>query len=366
MAFYLTSNVTIGGYERIMVNKVSWKTDVGNFIDSCNITLPRAKYLVNPPGLQTQEIDLQDPDRNKVYLFKEGDKVSVMLGYNNKNEMRFEGFVRNVKLGIPVELECEGYGYQLYDVIFNKTYSTVTVKQLLLDVTSGTDIKLSPEIPGIPLKNVRFKNATGIQVLEYLKKECQLAVYFNFNELYVGTLFGKVQKHVKVGIGYNTVKDDDFQKRKVDKTMKIVVREKAKTGVVTKTKSSLKKTDAEKEAERKQKEKERQEKAINRVTKKYDNEKEVKIKAGIPSQYVKEIVNRLQLKENYKGYEGSLQLFLVPYVNKGMVLEINGGMYPEKAGSYFVESVSGEFGMSGGRQTVNLGFLTSNGNTGTN
>lgn len=364
MAFYLTSDITIGNYTKIKPNKVSWKTDVGNFIDTCNITLPRISHLIN--DYEDKTADLNEGQVKKIYQFKEGDKVSVSLGYNNKNIKRFEGFVRNVKLGIPVELECEGYGYQLYDIIFNKTYSSVTVKQLLKDLTSGTDIQLSPELPDIPLKNLRFKNATGIQVLEFLKKECQLAVYFNFSELYVGTLFGKVQKHAKVRIGWNTVKDDDFQKKRVDKQMKIVVREKDKKGEVTKTKSKLKLTEAQKEAERKRKEKERQEKANDRVTRKYDNEKEIKIKAGIPAKYVQEIVNRLQLKENYRGYEGSLELFLVPYVNKGMVLEVNGGKFSEeKKGNYFIESVSGEFGMGGGRQTTTLGFIW-NGNVGTN
>lgn len=360
MAFYLTSDITIGNYSKIKPNKVSWKTDVGSFIDTCNITLPRISHMVNDYDDQT--LDINAPKNRKIYQFKEGDKVSVLLGYDNKNVKRFVGFVRNVKLGIPVELECEGYGYQLYEIIFNKTYATVTVKQLLQDVTAGTDIKLSSEIPDIPLKNLRFKNATGIQVLEYLKKECQLAVYFNFDELYVGTLFGKVQARTKVKIGWNTIKDDDFQKRQVDKQIKIVVREKDKKGEVTKTKSKIKLTDAEKAAEEKRKE----QKENDRITRKYDNEKEIKIKAGMPAKYVQEIVNRLQLKENYRGYEGSLQLFLVPYVNKGMVLEVNGGKFSsEKSGNYFVESISGEFGMNGGRQTVNLGFIW-NGNEGTN
>ncbi|RQO37951.1 hypothetical protein DBR39_13775 [Chryseobacterium sp. KBW03] len=363
MAFYLTSDITIGNYKKVKPNKVSWKTDVGNFVDTCNISLPRISHMINDYVDKT--FDLNDVDNKKIYQFKEGDKVTVLLGYNNNNIKRFEGFIRNVKLGVPVELECEGYGYQLYDVIFNKSYSSVTVKDLLKDLINDTDIELSPDIPDIPLKNVRFKNATGIQVLEYLKKECQLAVYFNFSQLYVGTLFGKVQKHVKVKIGWNVIKDDDFQKKKADKQMKIVVREKDKKGEVTKTKSKLKLTDAQKEAAKKQKEKERQENAINRVTRKYDNEKEIKIKAGIPANYVQEIVNRLQLKENYRGYEGSLELFLVPYVNKGMVLEVNGGKFSEeKAGNYFIESVSGDFGMSGGRQTATLGFIW-NGNDGT-
>ena len=325
MAFYLTSSITIGNYKNIKPNKVTWKTDVGNFVDTCTITLPRRTHMINENPDKT--LDLEG---RKIYQFKEGDKVEVLLGYNNKNEKRFSGFVRRVKMGIPVELECEGYASQLYDIIFNKTYSIVTVKQLLKDLTAGTDIKLSNEIPEIPLKNIRFKNATGIQVLEYLKKEVSLAVYFNFDELFVGTVFGKVQKRINVKIGWNTVKDDDFQKRKVDKNLKIVVREKNAKGEVKRTKSDLKK---------------------------YDNEKDVKIKADIPANFLKEIVNRLQTQEDYKGYEGNIQLFLVPYANKGMVIELNGGMYPEKTGDYFIQSVQGEFGMSGGRQTVQLGFI---------
>lgn len=325
MAFYLTSNITIGDYKNIKPNKVTWKTDVGNFTDTCTITLPRIIHMINENPDKT--LDLEG---RKIYQFKEGDKVEVLLGYNNKNEKRFSGFIRRVKMGIPVELECEGYGYQLYGVIFNKTYATVTVKELLNDLTSKTDIKLSNEIPAIPLKNVRFKNATGIQVLEWLKKECSLAVYFNFEELYVGTVFGKIQKIVKVARGKNVIKDDDFQKKEPDKEIKIVVKEKNAKGEVKKTKSDQQK---------------------------YSDEKTVKIKADIPANYLKEIVNRLQTQENYKGYEGNIQIFLVPYVNKGMRIEYGGGMYPEKSGDYFVQSVQGEFGMSGGRQTIQLGFI---------
>ena len=325
MAFYLTSNITIGGYKNVKPNKVSWKTDVGNFTDTCQISLPRISHMVNE--IEDKTLDLGG---RKIYQFKEGDKVEVLLGYNNKNEKRFVGFIRSIKMGIPVEIECEGYGYQLYDVIFNNTYTNVSVKQLLKDLTAGTDIKLSDEIPDIPLKNVRFKNASGIQVLEYLKKECSLSVYFNFDELYVGTTFGKAQKTVKIALNKNVIEDDDFQQKKVDKNLKIVVREKNANGEVKKTKSD---------------------------EKKYNNEKEIKIKADIPSNYLKEIVNRLQTQENYKGYEGSLKLFLVPYVNKGMRIDYDGGMYPEKTGSYFVQSVQGEFGMGGGRQTIQLGFI---------
>lgn len=332
MAFVLTSDIIIDD-ANIKANKVTWKTNVNSFIDTCTIDLPRKTYLINEATNNTVDMTEEKKNNKKKYRFKTGDKVSVSLGYDKKNEKRFEGFVKRVNMGIPVQLECEGYGYQLYDIIFNKTYSSVTVKQLLKDLIAGTDIVLSSEIPDIPLKNVRFKNASGIQVLEWLKKECLLAVYFNFNEIFVGTMFGKQQERVKVKIGWNTVKDDDFKQKEIDKKTNIVIREKDQQGEVNKTKARHSKLD------------------------KYSTDKTVKIKAGIPANFMKEIAERLQNKEDYKGYEGNIVLFLQPLAKKGMVMELDGGEYPEKTGEYFIESVSGEFGENGGRQTVQLGFL---------
>lgn len=326
--FYLTSDITIAD-KKVKPSKVSWVTDINSFTDTCTIELPRISYLKTT---KTVTEDKQQPNERTEYLFKENDKISVLLGYDGNNIKRFEGFIKRVNMGIPVKIECEGYSYLLYDIIFNRTYSSVTAKQLLTDLCSGTEIVLSSEIPNIPLTNVRFKNATGIQVLEWLKKEVRLSVYFNFNELYVGTQFGKKGKRVKFRLGWNTVKDDDFKKRIVDKNVRIVIQEKSGNGEVKRTKS-----DADK----------------------YDNEKTVKVKAGLPADLLKQIVNRLQTKSNYNGYEGNIVAFLEPATNKGDIAEIDGYKYPDKSGSFFVESVSGEFGKSGGRQTIQLGFITS-------
>lgn len=331
----LTSDISIEDNKDIKASKVTWKSEVGSFIDSCTIELPRISYLKNDNKQQTQDLNKERTSSERMgYAFNEGDKVSVSLGYNKDNKKRFEGFIKRVNMGIPVKIECEGYGYKLYDIVFNKSYTSVTVKKLLEDLiedlTEKTGIVLSKEIPDIPLKNVRFKNVSGIKVLEWLKDECKLAVYFNSNEIFVGTLYGKVQDKVKVKVGWNTVKDDDFKQKEVDKSTKIVIKEKNDKGEVNKTKSDQQKT---------------------------SHEKSLKVKAGIPAEFLKQIANRLQTKESYKGYEGNITLFLEPYAVKGMVLQLDGGMYPDKTGEYFIESVSGEFGASGGRQIVTLGFL---------
>lgn len=323
--FYLTSDIEIGDV-KVKANKVVWKTSVNSFTDTCTISLPRTKYLKSEK-LTTEEIG---EEAKHTYSFKENDKIAVKLGYDGNNKLRFMGFVKRVNMGIPVEIECEGYSYQLYDVIFSKTYAKVSVKELLMDLTQGTEIVLSKEIPDIPLTNIRFKEATGIQVLEWLTKECKLSVYFNFNELYVGTMFGKKQEEIKISLGWNSVKDDGLKKRQVDKNLKIVIKEKNDKGEVKKTKTD---------------------------TKKYSNEKAIKVKAGIPAEFLKQIAERLQTKENYKGYEGDITIFLEPYAEKGMVCEVIDKVFHERQGRYFIDSVSGEFGKGGGRQMIKLGFL---------
>jgi len=326
--FYLTSDITIGNYAKVKPSKVTWKTDINSFTDTCTIELPRISYLKT---VKPATEDKQEPNERKEYVFKENDKINILLGYAGNNVKRFQGFIKRVNMGTPVKIECEGYSYLLYDIIFNKSYASVTVKQLLTDLCAGTEIVLSSEMPNIPLTNVRFKNATGIQVLEWLEKSCHLAVYFNFNELYVGTQYGKKGKTVKFRLGWNTIKEDDFKQRIVDKNVRVVIHEKNDKGEVRKTKSDVEK---------------------------YDDEKEVKIKAGIPADLLKQIANRLQTKKNYNGYEGSILAFLEPATNKGDIAEIDGYKYPDKSGRFFVESVEGEFGPGGGRQKIQLGFLT--------
>lgn len=325
--FVMTSDITIGNLTQVKPAKVDWKTDVNSFVDTCTIDLPRIKYLVTT---KKSTEDKQELNERKEYVIKENDKVDLLLGYDGRNTRRFTGFVKRVVQGVPVKVECEGYAYLLYDIIVNKSYASTTAKQIVTDLCAETAIKISTEIPNIPLQNVRFKNATGIQVLEWLKNECKLAVYFNFDELYVGTLFGKVQKTVKLRIGWNTIKDDDFKQREVDRNVKINIREKNTKGEVKRTPSDVKK---------------------------YSNEKDVKVRAGIPADLLKQIANRLQTTSNYNGYQGDIELFLEPQINKGDVTNIDGFKYPEKSGNYFVEALKGSFSKSGGRQIATLSFL---------
>lgn len=78
MAFVLTNNITIGADE-VKANKVTWKTDVNSFTDTCTIDLPRIFYLQNEAVDSTKDFT-QKSSKKKEYKFKAGDKVSVYLG----------------------------------------------------------------------------------------------------------------------------------------------------------------------------------------------------------------------------------------------------------------------------------------------
>ena len=334
--YLMTSTITIGDYTNIKPSAVKWKCSVSNFTDTCSISLPLKTYVRNkynilseyPSGTTEQQVAKMVQENKTV--FKEGDKVDIMLGYNGQNTTRFMGFVKRINYAKPLVLECEGYSYQLIKKVFTKSYTSTTVRDILNDLIAGTDIILSDAIPIIPLKNVVFKNCPGLKVLEWFQKECLLSVYFDFNSIYVGaSKYGIKKATKKLQLGWNTVDDNSLKKDTTESNVIIHVVEKSSTGTVKRTKSEQKK---------------------------YSTTKEVKARSGMPDAVLKEIANELQKLENFSGYKGEITCFLEPHFDNGYVAKIIDKTFPDRNGSYFVESVDGSFDSGGGRQKITLRY----------
>lgn len=320
--FTMTSDIQIGKYT-VKPHSLKWRSSVMQIIETCVIALPRATYLKNELNAT------EDNTIKSSFVFKEGDPVSLSLGYDKRNVIRFRGFVKRINQTDRLELECEGYNYQLPKV-FSKSYASTTVKDILTDLTQGTDIKLSDKMAEVKVSSVRFKNASGLQVLEWMKKELHLAVYFDFDTVYAGTLYGWRKDTIKLQLGWNTVEDKDFKQRKTDSNVLIQLVAKDSKGSTKKTKSD---------------------------ERKYSQTKEVKIKAGLDAELMRKIANDLQSRENYKGYEGSITCFLEPVLQKSNVVDIKDNRFPERSGQFFVETIEGSFDASGGRQKVTLNYF---------
>lgn len=341
--FTLTSDIQIGQY-RVKPSAVEWKSGTGTFADTCSITLPLSPFVRHEQHI-TEHADgvAESLSGSTMYNFKEvpfhkDDKVVVLLGYDNRNVEVFRGFVSVINFADQMQVECEGYSHQLRKKYFSKSYQKTNLKTILTDLIAGTDIKLSPACDNIPLTDVWFKNATGLKVLEWVQKELCCRVWFDGEYLYAGaSKFVKPnpdreEKDVSVRIGWNTVSADDLKKQTAEE-VEINIVEKDASGSAKRTKPE---------------------------SKKYSNVKEVKVRAGMPSAFLKKAVAELQQEKDHEGYEGGIVLFGEPHVWKSDRVVVTDERFPERSGNYFAEEVVGSYGDGGLRQNIKLRYYGKN------
>jgi hypothetical protein len=305
-------------------SSMKWKRSVDSYSDYCSIKVPAITRL-------RKEGDNYENVQTGL-IFKEGMQVEVYAGYGGKNDLHFKGFISRVNFSIPLEIECEGYSYQLRKKNFNKAYkSGFKLKKLLEDLVDGTDIKLSKDIPDVPLEvNATFPNFRGVDVLEWLKDKALQTVYFNGEELYCGLQQTQSRGMAKVRLGWNSVKDSEL-KFSTDKEYAQV-------------KFQLDQP-KEKDGSRKR--------AIK--DSKYSDTFVKRLKVRFDQGYLDQMADDQKKQLVNRGYEGSVMLFLKPFFAPAMTIDIEDTKYPERAGKYFVTAVEGEFSSRGGRQKVTIG-----------
>jgi hypothetical protein len=322
MSFAMTSSIFVGAYE-VKANEVQYKCSATSFVDTCTIKLPLAS------SLRKTVSGTDDIGGRRRTVFAEGDRVEVSLGYDRDDYLCFRGFVARINYAVPLELECEGYSYQIKNKVLNKSYKKTTIKEILSDLCAGTDIVLSGAVPDADVDNVSFKNAPGLKVLEWLQKELLCAVYFDFDQLYAGpSLYAPGKPSASLRIGWNTADDKELKKRQ-SQDLEINIIEKDSAGAVKRVKGE---------------------------SSKYSGSKEVKVRAGLPAGFVATLRNELQAAQDYSGYEGSLTAFMLPHFDKGYGCMVEDRRFPERSGRYIVETVEGSFGMGGGRQKLALKY----------
>ena len=328
--FVMCSDIRIGGMA-VKPSAVRYKMSVGNYTDTCTVTLPLAPY-VKSRDQGTEATPDTGMTHQRSCVFRYGDEVDVRLGYNNEVSSVFKGFVYRVNYREQLVIECEGYAFQLRDRWVNKSWQKTTAREILKDVVSGTWIKLSPAIDDVPLTNVTLKNVARLKVLEWLQRECACRVWMDDEYLYAGAssfVYPNPRyqgRSVKVRIGWNVVSADELKK---------VEREDVQINIVSKNpKGEVKRTKGE--------------------GRRYSSVKEVKVRQGLGEAYLKKAAEEMQAAEDWRGYEGSITLFGEPNVRKGDRIEITDERFPERSGNYFVEEVEGTFDEHGYRQKLKL------------
>ena len=324
MSFRLQSVVQIGAYQiKAGINEATVKRSVKEVVDKATLKIPAmGKVNAQLDALNT-ETSIQTSA-----LFKEGDPVTIQLGYNGDLRQEFKGFVRRVTAAIPVEIECEGYGWQLRRKYFVKSWKSVLLLEFLKELIAGTDIKLSPLIPKMTLTNLCIKNANGLEVLEYIKDKVHLSVYFVMDVLYVGLEEGVKGNTVSYSLGYNCVRNNNLKYRKIDDT-RLLIR------LVTGKGKNHKRP-------------------LYEIGDKGGSLIEENIAFVRDAKTLHDIAKDLLVRQKYTGYEGFISGFLQPYCQPTDTVTLIDKRYKTLGGNFFVEATEVVFGLNGATRKVHI------------
>lgn len=318
--FVLESSVKIGEFEFKEVHELEFTKSVDDLVDTAIIKLP-TKFKIK---------------QNNVLKFTEeaikvGDKIAITVGYENKySATEFVGYVKKIKPTVPIEIHCEDAMWLLRRENKSKAWNKATnLKEVLSFIIENTPIKLSNNIPDIPLDNYIIKNANGAQVLQNLKKNLRLTAFINdANELYCGLQqLTNIGQEVGYDLNYNLIENNLEFKTKEERKIKV----------------RYTYTDEE------------------------GNKKEAEFgdTGGALRTYRTAIVSDVKILEQlaqteinklkFDGLEGSVKTFLIPYATRGMKAKMIDQEHTNREGFYFINKVKTTFGTAGGRREVTIG-----------
>lgn len=327
MSFTLNSIITIGPYKFRGVSQVKISMSIHSFINTCIITVPATCRLRLTGEEKTESLGF-----TTAKVFTEGQKVLVQLGYNGKYNEEFEGFVRRINLSSPCEIECEGYVNQLRKPLVTKSFVRTTLNELLTYVIAGTEIVLAKEIPDLKINKIIIKGQTGAEVLEVLKKEFSLYIFFHGKELFAGLAYTQYKGTVKHKLGWNVIKDNELKLREANKIQLQV----NLIGV---------KQDGTKV-----------------IVKRGDNSNNIQKRKThfiTDEETLKKIADKMVADQKYNGYEGKITTFGIPFFQHGWKSDLIDPRFPDRSGKYLIDSLEVTYGRTGYRRKAGLNVKVS-------
>lgn len=335
--FVLKSDISIGPYSRAKVHEVRITKSVHDFVDKAIIKLPTSARI---------KIDgnLLESTTSVANSFSEGSPVKIDLGYNDTLTNEFIGFISRVNFKSPLEVECEGYSYQLRKRTYKQSFKNVKLLDILKFISTGTNIVIDAKnIEDVEVTKLLLQDHSGTEALNLLKKmfDNLLLFWFDGKVLYAGLFPAKpIGKIVKYRIGWNVINADQLKKRESKNTdVEIIYQARERSGnVVTATGGKLKAY-----------------KTVAAVSSKTEGERK-RINTSVSNlPTLKKMANSQHYKTTYDGYDGKITAFLVPYCKPAWSIDLLDVKFKEREGKYIVNAVELTFGMSGARRILEIG-----------
>lgn len=328
----MSCSVDLAGKYRLQgLESLEIKKSVHQIVQTAKLTLPLSIVIRNNEMLE--RIKLAD----KV---KEGDKITIAIGYDGNNRTEFEGYVRRINPKQPLEFELEDELYLLRKLHLKKSFKKNDVSELLTwlmeELYSKFQIrfKLYDNIPKTQLTNFLIKGANGIEVLQELKDKYLLATFLTTvngeKVLYCGLTYGLKKERVKHVINRNTISVENLKYNPAgDRTFNVEVINHTPDGKVKKWHFGDKDGD--------------------------------KIQIYVPGIKTEaELKHRAEAEiELFKtgSYKGSFDAFMIPYCEPGDIEDLGDDQFPDRSGTYYIATVTTTFG-NGGMRKPEIDFRT--------
>ncbi len=284
-----------------------------NLTNTCKITLPRKlKVLKESKGVY---VDINT-------IIQRSSKVVVKLGYEPELRTEFIGYVARIGTNIPLEIQCEDEMWMLKQNSITKSYKKASLKQVISDVYKG-----NARVADLNLGGLVIKDQSTAQVLDALKK-FGLHSGFDSDGALVVDFAGSTKKEVEevlYDFNINIIDDDLEYIRKEDIRIRCKGISKLPSG-----------------------------KKIEFIWGDKDGDLRTLNYYNLDQQDLEKIVKKELDKLKKDGFKNGFTTFGIPYCEPGDIAVLNSREFPDRNGSYLIESVKITFGTGGFRRVVSL------------
>jgi hypothetical protein len=254
-------------------------------------------------------------------ILKKGNPLSINVGLNGRNAEWFNGYITAIHAGKETTIDCQDAMFLLKKGTFTKSYEKAKLSQILKDMMP----KSVPfeVVADYDLGQLRISNATPAQVLEQLRQDYFVRVFFRDGKMYAGlSVVPKLQKTHRL----NLVIDNNLEYINKDE-VKILIK-----GVIMDAKNK---------------------KETIEVGDK-DGETRTIHKYNISKAEMKRLCEQELERLRYSGFRGSFTTFIEPFINHGDIVYLPKLYDVDTEGGYLVKKVTRSFDGTKARQTVEL------------
>ena len=330
--YRMSHEIRIGDTVLPILTSVKIRKDVTKLTDTATITCPAVSH-----------------GRNLTFVkgIAKWQRVSIKLGYDDRLETEFEGYVKSVATHENMlEIECEDalLLFQRVDMPNGEMKdATLTLKKVLEHVLAEVNSFISREKLGEPLglncayeygyNKKAFLNETAYSVMESVQKEGLPNIFIHDNVLNIAPQFMETAGEATYSMQRNICKEG----------MKLKWRDANNEGLYVEVKG---------------KNKEGKEVKATKGKPNTGNKLTVDFGSRITDQTSLEtIADNIYRQKVYTGYEGDFAGWLVPFCDAGYLVRITDERDTLRAGRYYVTAVTVEYSSSGGKRTVSLGAV---------